>query len=207
MSSLLESSIVRGEEYEIPRRVRALRRCSFSKVNGKGESLLSVPSTRGAVIISALIVFCDQITKTVVRKTMPVHESISVLPFFSLTHIENSGAAFGIARGVTGGNIILMVVTGMVLIFLYRERAFFLSMGKWGPWGLGLVSGGALGNLADRIVYQRVTDFLDFYWKNFHWPAFNVADSAITVGAVLLGIASFRRNTTEMNHRDHRDGE
>lgn len=116
---------------------------------------------------------------------MPLFESISVIPgFFSITHIQNPGGAFGLLAGqapwVRKG-VFLVMSTIAVLVVLY----FHHKTPKTHPWlaaGLALIAGGAVGNLIDRFRFGKVVDFLDFYIGAAHWPAFNVADSAITTG-------------------------
>lgn len=125
----------------------------------------------------------DLVTKLTVEKWVPLGHSIPLLPIFSLTHVQNTGAAFGLFADSNGALIVLTLVILAVLGKMHRELA---SQGKWANVGILLVWGGALGNLTDRVRNTAVTDFLDIFWKGWHWPAFNVADSAITVGVTLL---------------------
>jgi len=127
----------------------------------------------------------DQITKAAVLHAVPLYESIPVIPgFFSITHIHNSGGAFGLLADqgpwIRKG-VFLVMSSVAVVIILY----FYHKTPKTHPWlaaGLALIFGGAIGNLIDRFRFGKVVDFLDFYIGTAHWPAFNVADSAITVG-------------------------
>lgn len=136
------------------------------------------------------IYILDLVTKILIRSHLPLGAEISLLPFFSITHIENTGVAFGMFQGWNGvllglGLIIVSVVVVLGVKSLKTDRSFALI--------LALVVGGALGNLTDRVFQGKVTDFLDFFIGNWHWPAFNVADSAICIGATLLIIYSFKR--------------
>lgn len=135
----------------------------------------------------------DRFTKELVKRKFFLGESVPLLPFFHLTHIENTGIAFGLGQGwndfFIGSSIFLLIV----LLFLRRkwERAEPNNLKL--KIALALVIGGALGNLYDRIVYGRVTDFLDFFVGHYHWPAFNIADSSICIGAVLLFLSQLKR--------------
>ena len=141
-------------------------------------------------LLIALVVFTlDQVTKAVVEASIPLHEVRSVIPgLFRLTHVKNRGAAFGIFadspnEGKIAALIFLSVVAlAVVVTLLWRNQPTARRMGL----GLALILGGAVGNLFDRLVHGNVVDFLDFYLSSYHWPAFNVADSAIVIGAGLL---------------------
>jgi signal peptidase II len=142
-----------------------------------------------AVAVFAL----DRITKWVVELSVPLHSTYAVIPnFFNLVHTRNHGAAFGILSDSVGGwRALFLIVASLVVLvfvagFLWRVSAPGMAAGRYLRGGLSLVLGGALGNLYDRIATGRVTDFLELYAGEFHWPAFNVADSAITVGVALL---------------------
>lgn len=140
-------------------------------------------------LILSGVYLADLLTKIAVRRFMPLGSEIKLLPFFSLTHVENTGIAFGLFQGNNGALIVMGVAVmgfiGWLSYRLYHEDR---------PSALALagILGGALGNLTDRLVYGRVTDFLDAFIGRHHWPTFNVADSAICVGAALLVIRSFR---------------
>ena len=139
--------------------------------------------------VAGAVVALDQVTKTWVRSAFALYESRPVLDgLFHLTYLRNPGAAFSfLARAPEGFRrpfFIGVTVVALVVILVIAGR---LPRGK--PWtltALALVFGGAVGNLIDRIRWGEVVDFLDFFWKTHHWPPFNVADSAITVGMVLL---------------------
>ncbi|PKN32917.1 MAG: signal peptidase II [Deltaproteobacteria bacterium HGW-Deltaproteobacteria-19] len=145
--------------------------------------------------IFILLVLADQITKAWVTATMNLHESIPVIPgLFSITYVRNPGAAFGFLAGAspTLRLVFFVAVTllaiGLILYSLFK--AGFIQASWRAP--LVLILSGALGNLVDRVRFGEVVDFLDIYVGSAHWPAFNVADSAITVGAVLLTVLAFR---------------
>jgi signal peptidase II len=151
-------------------------------------------STKSFLFTAFLIVFADQATKAMVVSNLNLYEVKPVLEgFFNITYITNTGAAFGFMAGSDKWRHIFFQVISIValcgLVYLYRSsrsRSYSLL------WGISLVFGGALGNLIDRIRYRSVVDFLDFYMGRYHWPAFNIADSAITVGGVLLAWHFFR---------------
>jgi len=141
------------------------------------------------LVVSISVILFDQVTKTIVADRIPVHSSIPVLPgLFDLTHVKNSGAAFGLFASFDSPlravllNTVAFVVFFAVLIYAWRTSAASTRL----QVGLALILGGAVGNLVDRIRAGSVTDFLDFYIGSYRWPAFNVADSAITIGVVLL---------------------
>lgn len=140
-------------------------------------------------LISLGIVVIDQITKVYIMQTMRLHESISVIPnLFSITYIRNPGAAFGILSTSSGS--FRLIFFGLTSIFALGLLGTILARMPKNDW-MGQVSvvailGGAVGNLLDRLRYGEVIDFLDFYIEPYHWPAFNVADSAITVGVIFL---------------------
>jgi signal peptidase II len=140
-------------------------------------------------LIAALVVAFDRLAKWVVDKNIALHESVAVVPgFFHLTHVENRGAAFGLfAESPSEWKIAVLVLFSLVALvvvsaLLWKNSHVMSTTGV----GLALILGGALGNLWDRLVSGQVVDFLDFYVGNYHWPAFNLADSAIVVGALLL---------------------
>jgi signal peptidase II len=139
--------------------------------------------------LTGTVVAVDQVTKLYIMQTMRLHESIPVIPdFFSFTYIRNPGAAFGLLAG--SSNTFRMVFFGLTSIFaLGLLGAILLRMpahDRMGRVSVAAILGGAIGNLIDRMRYGEVIDFLDVYIEQHHWPAFNVADSAITVGVILL---------------------
>jgi signal peptidase II len=140
-------------------------------------------------LIAALVLLLDRFTKRVVAANIPVRDYVPVIPgFFRLTHVENPGAAFGLfaespAQWKVGALISFSVLALIVVSALLWKNSHSLSTMTV---GLSLILGGAMGNLWDRMFSGHVVDFLDFYVGSYHWPAFNVADSAIVIGAILL---------------------
>lgn len=139
--------------------------------------------------LSVLVIALDQIVKHVVVAYLPYNQAVPVLSFFNLALSHNTGAAFSFlanagswAPWVLGGFATL--ISAVILFWLLRTPRTYRLLG----FALALILGGALGNLIDRIHYGYVIDFLQVYYKQWYWPAFNVADSAITVGAILLGV-------------------
>jgi len=137
--------------------------------------------------LSLLVIVLDQITKQWAERSFELYERLPVTDFFNLTLAYNRGAAFSFLADAGGWQqfffIGLAVVVCVYLVFFLRS----LKSSQW-PLALGVVMiiGGAIGNVIDRLIYGHVIDFLDFYVNNWHWPAFNLADSAITLGVVLF---------------------
>lgn len=133
-------------------------------------------------LVAILVVVIDQITKAIVRGAIPIGESLTLIPgFVYLTHIANSGAAFGILQNYRA---IFFVAAAIVIGLIFYFQRTLAKDNRGMNLLLGLVMGGAIGNLIDRVAIGAVTDFVDFRF----WPVFNVADSAIVVGAIFLGI-------------------
>jgi signal peptidase II len=136
-------------------------------------------------LAAAIIVF-DQLSKWAVLRTFSLGESLELTSFFNLVLVYNRGAAFSFLSDAGGWQkwffiVLALGVSVWIFTMLRREPHKRLQ-----SLALSLIMGGALGNVIDRVLYGAVVDFLDFHWAGAHWPAFNVADSAITVGAVLL---------------------
>ena len=146
------------------------------------------------------IVVLDQITKALVMHTMHLHESIPIIAgFFNLTYIRNPGAAFGMFA-TTNSAFRLIFFAGTSIFALGLLGTIFYRMHPadvCGQLSVSAIFGGAIGNLLDRLQYGEVVDFLDFYMGGYHWPAFNVADSAITIGVVSLLILFATDNKRE----------
>ena len=139
--------------------------------------------------IASAITILDQLSKFIVQQKLDLGQTIPVIPsFFNLTHVLNPGAAFGFLSGASaafrGPFFITISVLAVLFILYYRSR--HRGMGLLPSVALALILGGALGNLIDRVRLGMVVDFLDFYYRSYHWPAFNLADSAITVGVALM---------------------
>lgn len=142
--------------------------------------------------IAILIIIIDQITKWVASSTLAMHEQNPVMPSFNFTLMHNYGAAFSFLSDAGGWQrwfftIIAVVISVVLVVWITRLKAHE----KWLGIALGLVLGGAIGNLIDRIAYGYVVDFIQWYYDRFYWPAFNIADAAISVGAVILLASSF----------------
>lgn len=139
--------------------------------------------------LSLAVVVLDQVTKAIVAARIPLHETIPVIRgFFDLTHVRNTGTAFGLfalANSPARATILTLVAAGVFLGVLAWSLTSPTTLTRL-QTALALVLGGAVGNLIDRIRFQSVTDFLRFYVDRWEWPSFNVADSAISVGVVLL---------------------
>ncbi len=146
---------------------------------------------KGALItaISSIIIFLDYLTKKIIVSKIMLNESISVLPFLNIVHVQNRGAAFSILSNLGNKYFIGISVIAIIAIVVYLSRL---------PKGLELVAlslilGGAVGNLIDRINIGKVTDFIDVYVGEWHWPAFNVADSALTIGIILFLLVNIKQ--------------
>jgi signal peptidase II len=142
--------------------------------------------------VSAAIVVLDQYSKVLVDSALELHRSIELLPSLAIRKIYNSGAAFSFLSDASGWQrwffITLALLVVVVLItWLYRLPRNQVRLAL----ALSLVLGGAVGNLIDRVFYGYVIDFIDVYYASWHWPTFNIADSAITVGAALLLLDAF----------------
>jgi signal peptidase II len=144
--------------------------------------------------LTSLIVILDQITKSWISQTLTLYESVAIFSFFNFTLVHNTGAAFSFLAEAGGWQRWLLtglalIVSVIIVVWLSRLKTV---EHRWLAIALALVLGGAIGNLIDRIIYGYVIDFLDLYYKMWHWPAFNVADSAISIGAVMLLIDAIR---------------
>lgn len=136
-----------------------------------------------------IVLVLDQITKYLVESRIRLHDVIIVVPgFFNITHVRNKGAAFGILSNLpefwrSAFFIAVTIVAIAVIIALIVKTRDRLTV-----YAFSLIAGGAMGNVVDRIRYGEVVDFIQWYVKSYYWPSFNVADSAITLGVVLLAI-------------------
>ncbi len=154
---------------------------------------------RLALIITVSIILLDQITKALVDHLMSLYQSVEIVPnFLHLTYLRNTGAAFGFLAGSHSHlRIIFFILISVVAIGcifyllknLRSERTAFIA-------SLSLILGGAIGNFIDRVRLGEVIDFIDLHWGHLHWPAFNVADSAITIGVILLFFQMIRNRST-----------
>ncbi len=151
-------------------------------------------------IVAAAVVIADQLTKATAAAWISPYEVIAVIPgALNLVYWHNPGAAFGIlSNSGTLGTVLLTAVTLIALIVIgFLIRTARREGDRLTALSLALIGGGAVGNLIDRIRLGSVVDFLDFYIGSYHWPAFNIADSAITVGVVLTLIGFFLKSSKE----------
>ena len=132
--------------------------------------------------IVSLVIVLDFFTKKLVVARVPFYESIAVLPFLRIVHVENKGAAFGLFASL-GNNIFMAVAVIAIVLVVFYLLKFARGLEVY---ALSLIIGGAIGNLIDRVSTGKVIDFIDFYIGDWHWPAFNVADSALTIGIALF---------------------
>lgn len=148
-------------------------------------------------LIVSVIVILDQITKWLIAQSLPVHDAVPVFEsFFHLTHERNPGAAFSLLAQAPASFrqpfFLLTTTAAVVMLFIFLrkvEESDWLTIGA-----IGGILGGAIGNFIDRVLYGEVVDFLLVHWRGYYWPAFNVADSCITVGVVCMLISSFKSN-------------
>lgn len=139
------------------------------------------------LLVALYVVLLDQASKEWVRNAFSLHESVPLIPgFFNLTYIRNTGAAWGM---FSGQNLALSVLAFVMLVALVLFRRKLLPPGRLHRMALGLLCGGIVGNLFDRLRLDYVTDYLDFYVRSWHFPAFNIADASICtgVGIYILG--------------------
>ena len=149
-----------------------------------------------------LVLGLDQVTKIAVSSALSLYEQVPVLPFFNIVLVHNEGAAFSFLANAGGWqrwffSIVAACVSLFILVWLYGNARKYL----WVNTALSLILGGALGNLWDRVRLGYVVDFLDFYWQTMHFPAFNLADSAISVGAFMLIVDMFRGDSQPQEDR------
>lgn len=137
--------------------------------------------------ISILVIVFDQLTKLLADHFLQYHQPVDVMPMFNLTLMYNKGAAFSFLANAGGWQRwFFLILTSAVSVFIYLWINKLKTHQVLQYSALALILGGAIGNLIDRAIYGHVIDFLDVYFQQHHWPAFNIADSAITVGAILL---------------------
>lgn len=145
------------------------------------------------ILLILIVAMFDQLTKLMVIRNIPLQDAIVVIPgFFAVTHVYNTGAAFSMMHDSNGFFTILSLAVLVGLIVLRRHFAGYLMLSGW-----ALLISGILGNVTDRILRGHVVDFLDFQFGNYHWPAFNVADSCICIAAGLFLISGFSSGGVE----------
>ncbi|MCD6048016.1 MAG: lipoprotein signal peptidase [Gammaproteobacteria bacterium] len=142
------------------------------------------------LIISAFVIILDQWTKLLIVAHIQLGEVLPVVPhYFNLTLAYNTGAAFSFLAGMPGWQRwFFLAIALIVVIALVRWLMRLPPKNKWLATALSLIIGGALGNVIDRVRLSHVIDFIELYYKSFYWPAFNVADSAVVAGAIMLCI-------------------
>ena len=143
-----------------------------------------------APLIASLVVISDFITKRMILKWVTPYESIDILPFINIVHVKNEGAAFGMFSSLGNSIFVIISIVAIIVIIAYLARI----KGRMEIFSISLILGGAIGNLIDRLTVGKVIDFIDFFVGSWHWPAFNVADSALTVGIILFFLASIRES-------------
>jgi signal peptidase II len=158
------------------------------------------------ICVTVAVIGLDQMTKWLVDHEMALHQSIAIVPhLLNLTYVRNTGVAFGLFSSPDPGLrallllVFSLVAIGVILLFWFKSRRGHLVL----IGALALILGGALGNLIDRFRLGEVIDFIDVYWKDLHWPAFNVADSAITLGVILLLIHLIFQADTSSPDKKH----
>ncbi len=144
-------------------------------------------------LVALAAIILDQISKSAILARFEYQERLNIIPhFFDLTLVYNPGAAFSFLANMGGAQKYLFIVLAFVISGYLARGIAKNEFGKLGNWAAAMIIGGALGNVIDRFVHEKVVDFLLFYWGEHYYPAFNVADSFICVGAVLLAIDSIR---------------
>ncbi len=165
------------------------RLISFLKTNQGVVAILI------ALVIAIKVVMLDQVTKQVVLEYFDAgNTNIEALPFLNIIKVYNKGVSFGILGDMNNGNLILSIVATSVIVGLwiwFLHNIYTSNLNNWRslfPIAVGLITGGGIGNLIDRVLHKAVVDFIDFHWKDWHYPAFNIADSAIVVGVIILAL-------------------
>jgi len=148
--------------------------------------------------LADVIIVFDQATKYIASSSLEMYQPVAVMPMFNWTLMHNTGAAFSFLANEGGWqrwffSIIAVVVSAFLVLWIKRLE----QHEKWQAIALALILGGAIGNVIDRVFLGYVVDFIDVYYKNMHWPAFNIADSAILIGVVIIVIDTFREYQIE----------
>ena len=156
------------------------------------------PKYRLALIIGMTVLILDQITKALVHNLMHLHQSIEIVPnFVHLTYLRNTGAAFGFLAGDRSAlkMVFFLLASGVAIGCIFYLLRNLRPGRSTETLSLSFILGGAIGNLIDRLRMGEVIDFIDLHWHHVHWPAFNVADSAITIGVILLLFQMIRKQS------------
>ena len=152
--------------------------------------------------LTVIVVIFDQLTKYIASTTLDMYQSISVMPMFNWTLRHNTGAAFSFLADAGGWQrwffaVIAVVVSAVIVLWIKRLE----QHEKWQAVALALILGGAIGNVIDRIWLGYVVDFIHVYYQQWHFPAFNIADSAISIGVVMIIIDSIREYRAEQKNK------
>ena len=149
-----------------------------------------MPKLRGKAYLTAAVVFAlDRVSKWLIESNVGAMDTHRIIPgFFDIVHSENRGVAFGILNDSTSEwrTVMLVALSLAAVVFVAAILWNAQRLEKLSRWGLALILGGAAGNVFDRAIWGSVTDFLEVYYREYHWPTFNVADSAIVIGSGLL---------------------
>ena len=145
--------------------------------------------TLQVLLIVFAVVALDQVTKFLIVNSLTQYDAIEVFPFLHIVSVRNTGSAFGMFR--TFGSSFFITVSAAAIVFII----YLLIKNAYNLFALSLILGGAIGNLIDRLFYGKVVDFIDFSVGNYHWPSFNVADSALTVGIIVLFLTSLLKKS------------
>lgn len=134
------------------------------------------------ILLSFIVLIIDQATKLIIVNFILPNQSIKVFSFLNIVNLKNTGAAFGLFQSLGNSVFIIISIVAILIVF------FMIIKSKDDSFALSLILGGAMGNLTDRLRLGYVVDFIDIHIRNYHWPAFNMADSALTIGISLLFI-------------------
>lgn len=148
-------------------------------------------------LISLILLIVDQLVKLLIKSTFKLHKELELIPnFFSLHYLQNDGAAFSILQNKTYLLVIVAIIClGIMVYYIQKEKTFT----KLSSISLGLILGGIIGNLLDRIIYKKVIDYLSFTFFTYNFPVFNIADVGITVGALLLIVSCLKEEQSSNN--------
>ncbi|GBE05697.1 MAG TPA: signal peptidase II [Nitrospirae bacterium] len=136
------------------------------------------------------VILLDYFTKWIIETRVHPREVINVLPFLNIVNVKNTGAAFGMLSGLDNRIFIAIAIIAIILVITYILK----TTDNFEALSVSLILGGAVGNLLDRLKIGKVVDFIDFFAGEWHWPAFNVADSALTIGIILFVLANIRHS-------------
>jgi signal peptidase II len=162
-------------------------------------SLLTDRRVRTAALVAVLVLVADQVTKAMALRWLALHEPVVLLPGAALTLTWNTGAAFGLLAGLPAV-LRLPLFLGVTLVAAVALLSILRGApedARWQSAAIGGIFGGALGNLVCRLRFGAVVDFVELHWRNWYWPTFNVADSAISVGIAVVLLVSLRANRPE----------